>query len=433
MSLDLPAGWEWVSFGDAADTQLGKMLSNKSRTGVGSRPYLRNQNVQWHRFDLDDVAEMDFTNDETVKYDLQTGDLLVCEGGEVGRCAMWTRPAGEMHFQKALHRVRPRSGVRGKWLEYFLRWAAETGRFAGHTSGSTINNLPQRDLRQLAVPIPPVKEQERIATAIEEHLSRLNAAEASLNDADRRLQVLTGAALGESALADVVPVGDVLLTANYGTSAKCAYGAAGPAVLRIPNIRSRKVSIEDLKHAGRDEDVGETAYVDDGDVLVVRTNGSRSLIGRTAVVRSPGLALAFASYLIRLRFDPGRVLPEFASMMLESPRLRHEIEAQAASSAGQYNLSLAKIRPLEIPLPPLSDQRQLVDRFLRLEDHHRRIQATLQTGRTHSASLRRAILSAAFSGQLDGHTRPKRRASSSIARPGSPRDHSGRRSPPYEL
>ncbi len=80
MNLDLPAGWEWVSFGDAADTQLGKMLSNKSRTGVGSRPYLRNQNVQWHRFDLDDVAEMDFTNDETVKYDLQTGDLLVVRG-----------------------------------------------------------------------------------------------------------------------------------------------------------------------------------------------------------------------------------------------------------------------------------------------------------------------------------------------------------------
>ena len=167
MNEELPPGWEWEKFGEIADTQLGKMLSKKSKTGVGSRPYLRNQNVQWHRFDLDDVAEMDFTDDETVKYELRPGDLLVCEGGEVGRCAMWTRPAGEMLFQKALHRVRPRSGVHGKWLEYYLRWAAETGRFAAHVSGSTINHLPQRDLRNLDVPLPSRSEQEHVVAAIE--------------------------------------------------------------------------------------------------------------------------------------------------------------------------------------------------------------------------------------------------------------------------
>lgn len=142
------------------------MLSAKSRRGIEPRPYLRDQNVQWHRFDLSDVARMDFSDAEALKFELRPGDLLVCEGGEVGRCARWPRPAGEMHFQKALHRVRPRVGVDGRWLEFFLRWAAETGRFEDHSSGSTIAHLPQRDLRRLVVPIAPLEEQKRIVAAI---------------------------------------------------------------------------------------------------------------------------------------------------------------------------------------------------------------------------------------------------------------------------
>ncbi len=92
------------------------------------------QNVQWHRFDLHDVAVMDFSEQESARFDLRPGDLLVCEGGEVGRCATWTGQLAEMHFQKALHRVRPAPGVHVKYLEYWLRWSADTGRFEGFTT-----------------------------------------------------------------------------------------------------------------------------------------------------------------------------------------------------------------------------------------------------------------------------------------------------------
>lgn len=191
----LPSGWAWANFGSIAQTQLGKMLSEKSKTGIGSRPYLRNKNVQWHRFDLKDVAQMDFTDKDQAKYELQPGDLLVCEGGEVGRCATWLHPTGEMYYQKALHRVRPHHTIQVKWLEYFLRWAAETDRFAQHTSGSTISHLPQRDLRQLYVPISPSSEQKLIVAIIEDYFSRINAAKASLERCLQRCAVLRQAVL----------------------------------------------------------------------------------------------------------------------------------------------------------------------------------------------------------------------------------------------
>jgi type I restriction enzyme S subunit len=184
---ELPEGWEWATLGEIAETQLGKMLSKKSKTGVRSRPYLRNINVQWHRIDLHNVPEMDFTEEESAKYDLVPGDLLVCEGGEVGRTATWLGTIESIHFQKALHRVRPLGGVEPKYLEYAMRWSADTDRFAPLVTGSTIAHLPQQALRQVRVPLPPLAEQGRVVAAIEEHFSVLDAAEISVSSAARKL------------------------------------------------------------------------------------------------------------------------------------------------------------------------------------------------------------------------------------------------------
>lgn len=188
MTDRMPPGWAWTRFDEVAETQLGKMLSAESRQGRAPVPYLRNQNVQWHRIDLSDVASMDFTDGERAKYQLRSGDLLICEGGEVGRTAMWTQPSIEMCFQKALHRVRTRPGVEARWIEYFMRWSAETGRFEESVQGSTIAHLPQRDLRALMVPTPPWKEQCRIVASIEEHFARLDVTQVAVAAARKNLE-----------------------------------------------------------------------------------------------------------------------------------------------------------------------------------------------------------------------------------------------------
>ena len=100
-----------VPLREVACIQLGKMLSPKVKTGKESYPYLRNQNVQWGRFDLVDLAVMDFNARDREKFELQYGDLLICEGGEPGRCAVWRGEIKNCYYQKAIHRVRPKPGA----------------------------------------------------------------------------------------------------------------------------------------------------------------------------------------------------------------------------------------------------------------------------------------------------------------------------------
>lgn len=404
MNDTLPEGWIRTTLGEAADVSGGIQKSPKRRPSKNPLPMLRVANVGFGTIDLGDVHEIEVFEGEEAKYALQAGDILVVEGNgslsQIGRAAMWRGEITRCVHQNHLLRVRAKH-LLPRFLELYLhspKARSDLESVASSTSG--LHVLSGAKLKRLPVVVPPPNEQARIVHAVEEQLTTLDAADESLSAASRRLKTLIGAALQASAVAASVPLAEVLVDSNYGTSAKCDYSGSGPPVLRIPNIQSRRVSIEDLKYAKAVEDVGESAYVQDGDLLVVRTNGSRNLIGRTAVARAPAPSLAFASYLIRLQFDPARVLPEFASMMLESPRLRQEIEARAASSAGQYNLSLAKIKPLEIPMPSLADQGLLVDRFLALEEQARRFENTLRAGEAHSASLRRAVLSAAFAGHL---------------------------------
>lgn len=197
---ELPTGWRWASFGEVAEHRLGKMLDKRRNEGT-PRPYLRNVNVRWHGFDLGDVREMRVGDDEMEKYTVRKGDLVICEGGEPGRAAIW-RKDEPMVYQKAVHRARPRNGVEASYLLYFLDYAATSGLLAEHFTGSTINHLTGKALTKVRLPLPPHDEQQRIMDAIEALFSDLDAGEAALRDAKARLvryrqSVLNAAVTGD--------------------------------------------------------------------------------------------------------------------------------------------------------------------------------------------------------------------------------------------
>ncbi len=138
---------------------LGKMLNEERAFGVRLRPYLRNTNVQWDRIDTSDLKQMHFEPGETRRYGLRTGDLLICEGGQPGRAAVWDGRVEEMYFQKALHRARPQGpAVLSRWLLHCLRVCVQFGAFADE-GGTTIAHLTGEQLRELRLPFPPVQEQ----------------------------------------------------------------------------------------------------------------------------------------------------------------------------------------------------------------------------------------------------------------------------------
>jgi type I restriction enzyme S subunit len=190
---------------DFATTQLGKMLSSKARTGTDPRPYLRNKNVRWYEFELDGLLEMDFDENERAKFALEPGDVVVCEGGEVGRAAVWRGEMEECYFQKAVHRVRTQDDLAPDFLVHVLRWFADTNAFERYITGSTINHLPQEDLRTLPIPAPPVEEQQRIVAEIEQQLSLINSLRAAVESAQKRNASLRRSILERAFRGELVP------------------------------------------------------------------------------------------------------------------------------------------------------------------------------------------------------------------------------------
>jgi type I restriction enzyme S subunit len=159
----IPEQWDVYEIGNLFDIQLGKMLSKASKTGKSSAFYLGNKNVQWDRVDLSDLEYMDFSKEERQKFSLQFGDLLVCEGGEVGRTAIWRNEFTNCFYQKAIHRLRPlTSNVAPQFVLRFMRYASIVGLFTKFTSQSSIAHLTQEKLEKVNISIPSINEQKQM-------------------------------------------------------------------------------------------------------------------------------------------------------------------------------------------------------------------------------------------------------------------------------
>lgn len=154
--------WEKVKLGDITDSCLGKMLDQQKNRGE-FQPYLANVNVRWGAFDLGDLPRMRFEESEQERYGLRYGDLVVCEGGEPGRCAIWKEQIPNMKIQKALHRVRVHDGLDYRYLYYWFLWAGRRGALDQYFMGATIKHMPGEKLKQVVIDKPPIEIQSRIA------------------------------------------------------------------------------------------------------------------------------------------------------------------------------------------------------------------------------------------------------------------------------
>ncbi|QTS86220.1 restriction endonuclease subunit S [Ectopseudomonas khazarica] len=164
---EVPAHWTTCALSYRYEIALGKMLDEKRVTGEHLAPYLRNVDVQWGHINIESLPEMDFKGDDLSRYSLRTGDLLVCEGGEVGRAAIWRGGLQECYYQKALHRLRPRSTKDStEFLYYVFHTAANLGLFAGSEGRSTIAHLTAETLRRYRFAFPPQPEQASIANRL---------------------------------------------------------------------------------------------------------------------------------------------------------------------------------------------------------------------------------------------------------------------------
>lgn len=303
------------------------------------------------------------------------------------------------HVLRARHDL-----VERRFLMYYLNWTD----FHGFANGTTRLKLTKSAMTSMPIPLPSLGEQRRIVEILEDHLSRVDAGASSLDVASRRLRFLmasaTEAVRNEAAeFGPEASLGSLGVARGYGTSAKCVANGPGPAVVRIPNLVGGTIDLSDEKRVEDGSLDVSGLMLDPGDLLFVRTNGSRDLIGRTGVVQD-GVRAAFASYLIRYKLDVARLRPQWVHLMMRTPGSRRLLESMAASSAGQYNLSLSKLDRVAVPVPTLDEQDRLLIRSRGIEGAAGRLHGDLTSATAHRTALRRSLLTAAFAGRLTGQT-----------------------------
>ena len=329
---------------------------------------------------------------------------------------------------------------------------------------TAIPGLSRSDYDEIEVPLPPLPEQRRIVAEIEKQFTRLDASVAALKRTRANLKRYRASVLKAACEGTVVPteaelartegrdyepadrllerilaerrahcesqdkrrgqykepatpdtsdlpelpegwvwaaVEQLVVRSEYRTSIKCSYDAAGVPVLRIPNIALRSVDLGNMKYASQPLPIDAQRALQIGDVLMCRTNGSITLIGKTAVVKGDlGAYHTFASYLLRFRFGETETLPNWFHLFATSQLGRSYIERHAASSAGQHNVSLALVHSMPIRLPPFAEQRRIVVEVERRLSVIQQAEATVGVSLKRAERLRQSILKRAFSGKL---------------------------------
>jgi type I restriction enzyme S subunit len=432
MSVSLTSHWSQRRLSDVAELQLGKMLDKVKNVAGQSMPYLRNVNVRWGEIDTSDVYSMRFTEAESTRFSIRDGDLLVCEGGEPGRCAIWKGGRTNIKFQKAIHRIRPSSNVLPEWIALFLRHEALEDRLRNYFTGTTIKHLPAQALAAIPLPLPPIAEQRRIVGRIEALFARTRRARADLERiaplSRRYIEQCRRRAFDEDATWPTAPIdrqfpnytpprrfdelrdlpqgwrwaemstlGEIVggITKNQ----KRANQPLQMPYLRVANVYADELRLDEVTTIQVTGAELERVRLRRGDLLIVEGNGSVEQIGRVAVWNGSIENCGHQNHLIRVRPIDG-VPSRFLLHWLMSPYGRSILETVASSSSGLHTLSLSKIAAVPVPVAPV------VVADVVLETLDRRLHSTIamKTDTTLALALldrlEQSILARAFRGEL---------------------------------
>jgi type I restriction enzyme S subunit len=373
-----PRTWLLNPVGELFDTQLGKMLSQKAHGGGDPKPYLRNKNVQWGNIETSDVLVMDFNEREKEKFKLVPGDLLVCEGGVVGRAAIWNGAISECYYQKALHRLRPSNGsVTNEFMLFWMRFAFEIQNFYGVSgASSTIAHLPAAQLRALEVPLPPLPEQKKIA-----HI--LSTVQRAIEAQDRIIQTTTELkkALMHKLFTEgfrrepqkQTEIGLVPESWEVVPLSECAVVQTGIAkgrkvnaeeavvvpYLRVANVQDGYLDLSEMKTITIRKNEQQRFALQDGDVVLTE-GGDFDKLGRGFIWHGQIENCVHQNHVFAVRPDKVQISSEFFAYLSQSPYGKRYFLSVAHKTTNLACINTTKLKAFPVLLPPQDQQTDIV-------------------------------------------------------------------------
>lgn len=339
------------------------------------------------------------------------GTVFVCsEGGSAGKKTAIINE--EVCFGNKLFALVNDKGLfNPKYLFYYTRYEGFLKQFK-ILATSLMGGISVKNFGNIEIPLPKLDMQESIVKKIDEQLSSLDNAVETLNKTKEQLAIYRQAVLKEAFLGGLInekPVekrlGEYIEKPKYGTSKKCDYRVSknSVGVFRIPNIDAAKGIMDygDIKYAAFEEKELENLDLEAGDLLIIRSNGSPSIVGTVAMIREKDTSMTFAGYLMRLRIkNKSELLPKYVRYYFASLDARTYIERVAKSTSGVNNINAQEVSNLPIPYMAPDKQEAVIFEIESRLSVYEEIEKNVDMALKQAEALRQSVLKKAFEGRL---------------------------------
>jgi len=194
--FELPQGWAWCRLGEIAQHNSGKTLHKGQNKGM-LRDYITTSNLYWNKFELDNIKQIRIEEKELERFTVIKGDLLICEGGDVGRSAIWNEDY-DICFQNHIHRIRLYSSISVKYIYYCMMYLYSNRSILNYKKGMGIPNLSGTALSSIIIPLPPLPEQQAIVIKLETLIEKCDSLQAEIESQSRYSKELLRALFNET-------------------------------------------------------------------------------------------------------------------------------------------------------------------------------------------------------------------------------------------
>ena len=380
-------GWEYKKLGEVASSELGKTL-NKSKDTGKLYPYICAVNVLWDMIDLTILKHAFFEKEEIDRYSVRKGDLLVCEGGDTGRSAIWEKEEPVL-YQNAIHRVRFTTEMEARFAMYCLWHLKNNGQIdQKYSKGVTIKHLVKSSLLSIELPVPPLSTQHTIVSELDKINELIRLKKEQLKDYDNLAQSIFYEMFGDPVVNErgwevkkLGELSDLICNGNTPKGGSEVYVDTGFLFLRSQNVWKNRIELDDV--AFIDEATHKSlkkSSLKHNDLLITKTgriNTENSSLGRTALFEGEDNSANINGHVYLVRLKDGMV-HKFVLYILISNSYRELIRKTCVGGIDKRQLNKDHIEDFPIIFPPIELQKKYVERIELIEKQKEQVRSTIQ-------------------------------------------------------